>query len=231
MTSTLIEAPVGATKIAARAATSGGRLAMNAGEGLIHRVQPGYIPPEIVAQQAVLKRFEHRLSIVDLIDTGTSEGELTDRAYGTVDTLVEESLVDQRTAVELHPVLPEDALWNPALNERREKALQVLQLAFEEDNIMALPYSHPIMPSAHEDSPIDIEATWRAFAPELYGLSRQFRSDGEYEPAMLAITSPAYEQALFWGKAAITGESGNGTFLVLEKVGRLPKDNSLARVS
>lgn len=231
MANRMVEASVGAAKVAAWSATNSGKFIVNAGEEVVHRVQPGYLPPETVRQQAVLKKFEGRLGIAcDFIDEEISDGELEDRAYMLADEVVDHKLADQLSAVELRFALPDDALSNPVLGERRQKALDLLQLAFEEDhNVMAIPNSHPIIPSQHMRSRIDTATTWRAFAPELDGLSHQFRNDRVYDPAMVAITGYGYERTMFGsGDVKVLGSPKSGDLLALEHAGERPEDNALA---
>lgn len=236
------EVPVEATKAAVWAAASGGRMVRGVGENILHRVQPGYIPPEVVARQAVLKRFENRLAVVDLINEDTPEDELEVQAYTTADRLVDEGVIAQHTAVELRPVLPADTLEDPELNRKRARTVELLQLAFEEDhNVLAIPQPHPIMPSEHRDSPIDPQVAWGTLAYELDGLWRQLsdRDRRDDEPAMLGITGAAYERVMFGGHIAIRDERSqdlvplelvdepDGDLLVLEHVGERPEQNRL----
>jgi hypothetical protein len=201
------------------------------GEDILHRVQPGRIPPEIVAQQAILKRYEHRFGVVsDFIDDG-SDDELEVRAYMAADEMVEQGLVDEHGIVELRPVLPEDALRDPVLNARRTRAIELLQLAFEEDhNVQAVPGTHPIMPSRHFRARIDAGDTWDAITPELDGLTHQFRGDGAYgNPSMAALTGFGYERTMFGGGGiTISGSPRAGNLLALQAVGERPDDNVLA---
>jgi len=108
-----------------------GHLAREIGGNVIQRMWPGiYIPPKVVAQQAVLREFEGRLAVagnlIDPDDGLEDEDELEARASSTAQTLVEVGVVDPETAVELRPVLPEDALRDPVLNDRRQKVVQLL---------------------------------------------------------------------------------------------------------
>jgi len=228
------EAPKEAMNVAGWTAAAGGRLVLNAGAGLIHRVQPGYLPPEVVARQAILKRFERRLSVVSgIIDRDSSDDDLEVQAYMTADAMVDNGLVDEHGIVELRPVLPEDALRDPELSARRARAVELLQLAFEEDhNVMAVPSTHPIMPSRHTRSPIATADTWRAFAPELDGLAHQFRGDRDYSEgglAMAALTGFGYERTMFGsGGVKLTGSPRVGNLLALQTVGERPEDNVLA---
>jgi len=219
MPNALVEVP----RTALWAAESGGRFARTIGEGFIGRL-PGRVPPGVVAQQAIFKEFEHRFAVVDL-DDPQKDPEI--EAYMAVDALVEKSKVDQLTAVELRLALPEDLLKDGVLNKRRERAIELLQLALEEDNVMSIFNSEPIMPSKRETSPMDARAAWQAFAPELDGLAHQFDGDSEYDPAMLAITEPAYERAMFGGHAVIQGSPRGSNLLALDSVGRRPEENVL----
>ncbi|MFI5271396.1 MAG: hypothetical protein ACHQT9_05150, partial [Candidatus Saccharimonadales bacterium] len=167
-----------ATATAMRTAALGGRLAVRLGEGVVQqaqKAQPDYVPPEILEQQAVLRNFENRFGVVGhLLERDGTERQLRDRVASTAYAMVEGGLVDEHTAVEIRPVLPVDALRDPVLNARREAAVDLLKFTLAHDHdVTAIPNSHPIMPSEHEDSPTDKTRTWSVITAELDGFSHQ----------------------------------------------------------
>jgi len=228
------EVSLGATKAAGLLAQESGRLTLHAASGLMRRVQPNYVPPEIAARQAALKKFEGRFGVVDLIDGELSDEELEVRTHLMADALIEEGLADEETFVELRDILPEDVQTDPIVNERRKKVADWLQTALEEEHtVMAMVTNpHPITPSAtaRPESPLDVRETWAAIAPEvdllwhqMYGYRREGRG---FEPAMIAISQPRYERALFGGQVTLDGSQQDG-FLALDRVGRVPEENRL----
>jgi len=225
----IAEISAGATKGAFWAATDLGRQAGNAGRDFIQRATPGRLSPELVAQQAILRQFERRFGMVDLIDEEVSTDDMEIRAYLAADALAEQGMVDEDTFVQARLILPEEALKDPVMNRKRKIAMEVFQLALEEEyNIMAAD-SYPITPSESERSRMGRNDAWQALAPELDGLALQFLEDGNYEPAFVGITGRAYERTMFGGHSAvILGRPAGSHLLALDRVGERPQDNVLA---
>jgi hypothetical protein len=223
------------TKMAFR---SGGHFARDLGEKAIQRMWPGvYIPPKVRIQQGILRRFEGKLAMAgDLIDPngGLEDDELEARASSTARALVDIGLVsDSTVALELRPVLPKDAVDDPVLNDRRKKAVRLLEHTFAHDyDITSIPFPSPITPSEHRDSPIDIAAAWGAISADLSDLSRQLRV-GRANPrvAMLAITGTPYSNAFFEAQPGRSEYLDHYGLVVLQRVGTLPEDNMLVPVS
>lgn len=205
------------------------------GESAVRRIWPGlYIPPKIMAQQAVLREFEGRLAMAgDLMDPNDSlrdEDELEARASSTAQALVEVGVADPETTVELRPVLPGDALRDSALNTRREKVVRFLRHALAHDHdITAIPNTHPIIPSEHKASTVDPAAAWGAISAELDLFSHQLGMDRTVQrrPAMLAITGTPYSQAILETQAGRSQHLEHYGLVVLQRVGTLPEDNIL----
>lgn len=224
----LKEVSVGATKGAFWAARDLGRQAGNAGKDLIQRAAPGLVPPELVAQQSIWKQFEHRVGFVDLLDEDLSAGEMEDHAYIGVDAMVEQGVVHQGTAVRLRLVLPGESVGDPSMDKRNEYALDRVELALEEENIMAFTEPLPITPSRRERVRPDRYAAWRAMTPELAGYWLQFDGDENFEPAVLGLTGRTYERTLFGGHTAVRGHPIGSNALVLDRAGERPQGNVLA---
>lgn len=167
--------------------------------------------------------------MIDLIDPDVSTDDMEIRAYLAADALAEQGMVDEGTFVQARPILPEEALGDPVLNKKRQRAMEIFQLALEEEyNVMAAD-SYPITPSASERSRLGRNAAWQAIAPELDGLALQFLEDDNYEPAFVGITGRAYERTMFGGHAAvILGRPTGSHLLALDSVGARPQDNVLA---
>ncbi|HXE10276.1 MAG TPA: hypothetical protein VN554_02510 [Verrucomicrobiae bacterium] len=228
--STSLELSGEATKAAAHGA---GRLAREVSGGVVQRMWPGvYISPAVRRQQDYLRRFEGRLAVSgDLMDTDggpKDDGELEARAASTVQTLVDVGVVDPDTAIELRPVLPEDAVEDPAVNSRRDRVLELLGNTLAADyDVTSVPFSEPITPSAHRDSPIDVTATWGAITSELRNLSNQLHDGIHRSPAMLALTGTPYSQAIHEAWAGESRHVDHYGVVVLQRVGTLPEDNLL----
>ncbi|MFI5270538.1 MAG: hypothetical protein ACHQT9_00650, partial [Candidatus Saccharimonadales bacterium] len=92
--------------------------------------------------------------------------------------------------------------------------------------VTAIPNSHPIMPSEHEDSPTDKTRTWSVITAELDGFSHQIDETFEDRLAVLAITGPAYVRRVFGGQTAGHDLSAD-RLLILKHVGLAPQDNWL----
>lgn len=225
----IAEVSVGATKGALWVATDLGRQAGNAGIDFLQRATPGRLPPELVAQQAILKQFERRFGMINLIDEGISDDDMEIRAYLAADALAEQGMVDEDTFVQARPILPRESVGDPVMDKKRERAMHIFQLALEEEyNVMAED-SYPIVPSERERSRIGRNVAWQALAPELDGLAHQFLEDGNYEPVFVGITGRAYERTMFGGHAAvIMGRPRGSNLLALDSVGDRPQDNVLA---
>jgi hypothetical protein len=225
----IAEVSVGATKGALWAATDLGRQAGNAGIDFIQRATPGVLSPELVAQQAILKRFERRFAMVDLLDEHVSDDDMEIQALLAADALAEQGMVDEDTFVQARPILPGESVGDPVMDKKRKRAMHIFQLALEEEyNIMAAD-SYPIIPSERARSRLGRNAAWQAIAPELDGLALQFLEDGNYEPAFVGITGRAYERTMFGGHAAvILGSPRGSNLLALDSVGDRPQDNVLA---
>lgn len=219
------------TKMAFR---SSGNFARDLGGKAIQRIWPGiYIPPKVRIQQGILRKFEGKLAMAgDLIDPdgGLEDDELEARASSTARALVEVGVVSESTvALELRPVLPKDAISDPVLNNRRERAVQLLEHTFAQDyDISSVSFPYPITPSEHKDSPIDIAATWGAISADLSDLSRQLRV-GRARPrvAMLAITGTPYSNAFLETQPGRSQFIDHYGLVVLQRVGTLPEDNML----
>jgi hypothetical protein len=236
----IISTPVELTGEATKAAVKGtGHLARRAGEEVVRRIHPGYVPPEILAQQAVLRRFEGRLGVVgnliepdDSFEDGDEDNELEARTLSTAQALVDVGVVDEDSAVELRPVLPEDAILDPVANDRRRKVVRLLGHALaEEHGVTPVPFPDPIMPSERRDSPINLTATWGAISEVLSLLSNQLEDSQRRRPAMVAITGTPYSQAIREAQAGKSQRIDHYGLLVLQRVGTLPEDNLLVEAS
>lgn len=233
MIGTSVELTGEVTKAATKLAINGsGHLARRMGGNVVQRLHPGYISPEVLAQQAILKRFEGRLGVVgNLIDPDDSledDDELEARASSTAQTLVEAGVADPDTTVELRPILPQDAITNPVLNDRRHKVVGFLRRVLAQDHdITSIPMPDPIMPSARQDSPVNVAATWGAISTELGLLTNQLNDRPQRRPAMLALTGTPYSRATLESQTGERQHLERYGLLVLRRVGTLPEDNLL----
>jgi hypothetical protein len=215
------------------AVRGGEEFARRVGGDIMERLHPGYIPPEVLAQQRMLKKFEGRLGVVgNLIDPDEDlkdDDELEARASSTAQALVDVGVADQGTAIELRPLVPEEATVDPLLNSRRQKAVMFLRhtLAHDHDITSIATPNPPIMPSKRRDSPIDIAATWGAITSELSLLTEQVRDRFNRRPAMLAIAGTPYSQAVLEAQPGQRERVDHYGLLVLQRVGTLPEDNLL----
>lgn len=234
----IAEAPVEVTKATVRTVAFGGRLALRLGWGIIQKI--GLKPEEsastnILKQQALLRQFNGKVGVANIIERGASLRQLEQRVSSTAHAMLDEGLVDKHTTIELRPVLPEDTLRDPELNAQREMAVKLLQEVLESnfDVAAVIPSSHPIMPAEHEDSTVSSSVAWGAITTELDGLIHQINPPGEANEvesrlAMLAISGAPYTEQYF-GKQVIASEdeADQTELLVLRRVGRLPQDNLL----
>jgi hypothetical protein len=233
MANNIIGTPVEITTATLKTAVHGGLSVIRYGGNLAQRALPGYIPPEILETQAILKQFEHSFGVAgDLLDKESPEDELTDRVSQTAKAMLDRGLVNEDTAVELRPVLPEDSLWDPVLNNRRKMVVGMLRdTLFNTYGVEAIYNTHPILPSEDSDEPVDEADIWGAIAFELDGLLHQIGYDHpQSRLAMLAITGPDFMER-FFGEQIVSGSHGPVTdkFLVLEHVGAVPQENLLGR--
>jgi hypothetical protein len=233
MASNVLETPAGVTKTAIRTAARGGRLVFRRGEPT---PPPDSASTEVRKQQAVLRLFEDRFWIAShLLRLDSSERRLKKQVASTADAMVGGGLVDEHTAVELRPVLPTDALRNPAMNARRETVLGLLNERFaHEYDVTAIPNTHPITPTEHEDSSPSVSATWGAISAELDGFTHQLGLGESGVPqnrlAMLAITGPQYVGRFFGGQI-LGHRDTQRELLVLTHVGVVPQENRLLGIS
>ena len=188
-----------------------------------------HIDPEVLAQQAILRQFTNRFGIAgNLLDPKVPLNQIEARASWAAYTMVDEGIVEEGSLVELRPLLPEDALRNHQLNQRREVVIGKLRqiLALEYD-ISAIPNNHPIMPTEREDSPADITKTWRIITSELDGFSHQMDNNVR-QLAMLAVSESDYVKKVFSGQPILESDSiDQGEILVLRHVGWQPNENVL----
>ena len=218
----------------------GGRLALMLGEEVAHQVQqaqPDYISPEVLEQQATLRHFEDKFGLIGNLLVREGSGRvLKDRVARSAHALLEEGLVDEHTAIELRPVLPADALRDPVMNSRREEVLDMMRFRLSSEyDVTAIPNTFPIMPTEHEDSPVDRSATWGAIAEELGGFTRQLLHEDDVSPqshlAMLAITGPSYVDRYFGSQIAGHNSTSSHGLMVLKHVGLTSRDNWLVDVN
>ncbi len=229
MANNILQPTAEVTKTAIRAAARCGRFVFPFGE---HSSQSSKIPTEIEEQQAVLRRFEDRFIIASsLLKLDDSEHRLKERVASTAEVMVSEGLVDEHTAIELRPVLPTDAMRDPAMNARRESVLGLLNQRFAcEYDVTAIPNTHPIMPTEYDDlSPCEA-ATWAAVSAELDGFTHQLGETRQNRLAMLAITGPQYVER-FFGRQILGHGNSQKELLVLKHVGASPQENLLVGIS
>ena len=233
--STGAEATGELTQVSMEAAAYSGRLAVRLGGCMARRIRPGYVPPDVLARQATLRRFEGRLGIagnlMDL-DPDSLDSELEANVSSTASDMVDGGLVDEDTTVELRTLLPADVLRSPTLSIRREKVVRMLgHTLVREHGVEAILNTHPIILSEHEGSQVDIDATWSAVTSELDGflhqMNRMRRGPGQHL-AMMAITGYPYTQAIFENRVHVSrGQLEEDGLLVLDHVGKVPEDNRL----
>jgi hypothetical protein len=227
----IITTPIEVTRAVANMAADGGRSILHGlGEDLVRRTQPDYVPPEVQERQAVLKRFEDRFAVVgNLMERDLTAQEMETRMSWIAYELVDEGVADEDTCIELRPLLPEDTFYDTELNARREMVVTSLSVILKRDyGVQSIYNSHPITPSDHEDSPIDVTAAWGSIATEMEGLSHQVGQGPEKKVAMLAITNRAYEEKVFG--LYIVGNNARATrdeLAILRHVGSTPEENLL----
>lgn len=215
------------------AVKEGEQFAERIGGNILQRLHPGYIPPEVLAQQRFLRQFEGRLGVVgNLIDSDDAgledDDELEARATSTAQALVEVGVADEHTAVELRPILPEEATADPVTSSRRQRAVMLLRDRLAKDyDITSVATPYPITPSRRRDAPVDITATWGAISEELSLLTEQLDDRLHRRPAMLAITGAPYSQAIREERPGQSERVDHYGLLVLQRVGTLPEDNLL----
>lgn len=230
MANNILKAPAVATKETIRIASRGGRFVRRYSENLIEQAQPDYIPPEILAQQAILTQFKNRFGVTGkLMDHETASDDLEALTSWTAYSMVDEGLADENTLVELRPLLPEDSLRDPILNIRRETTLDLLCRHLSGDyGVKAVLNSHPIMPTNNSDSPVSTADTWGAITHELDGMVHQYKEGSQQKLAMLAISESAYADKIFQSQTLEEDQSIAQTgLLILRRIGRHPKDNLL----
>lgn len=219
------------------AVRGGEQFAQRVGGNILQRLHPGYIPPEVLAQQRLLKQFEGRLGVVGNLIDPDDEGlkdddELEARATSTAQALVEVGVADENTAVELRPILPEEATADPITSDRRQKAVMMLRDTLASDyDITSVATPYPITPSKRRDTPVDITATWGAISEELSLLTEQLGDGSHRQPAMLAITGAPYSRAILEERPGQSERVDHYGLLVLQRVGTLPEDNLLVPVA
>ena len=218
--------------------------AAGVGERVVHKLQPNYVPPEVEAGQEVLSRFNGLFGLFNaldpnLVDQESSDERLESSVSWIAKTIVEEGFVDEHTAVELRSILPQESIWDKRLTRWREAFIPLLWRKLLEDQSVfaAIPNSLPITPSLHKDSPINPTMAWRPIASALDSFTHQMevdsrlRKDPKRRLAVLAITDTDYEKKLFGPQLVTGGRSlDQPELVVLERVGRQPKENALVRV-
>lgn len=226
----ILRVPTETARLATGLVGYGGKVALRAGEQAINRFRPGYVPRNVMETQRVIKDFEDNFGVAGhLLERGLDHTELDERVQKTADTMVKTGFVDERTAVEVRPFLPANALQDPEIVAQCETVTAKLRdtLARKHDiSVISMP--HPIIPSMHDSTPVDAATTWAAFAWEFAGLQHQL--DGTH--ARLAVFGFSNRDSLgkFFGGRIANQVPGHNLY-VLRHVGSLPEHNLLVGTS
>jgi hypothetical protein len=201
------------------------RFAHEMGDRLPH---PNGIASEDVALQGVLKEFENRFAIADILEETDSNDEGM-QAEETARSMSEAGLADEETTLELRLILPEKPLRNPDfIVNMVDKMNAVNEILAKEHGVDAVSNTHPIMPTYEPGEKIDRRSVWQSIGDELDGFSHQMKVDSTSRKiAVLAITESSYARHLLGEQILMDEDASGGSLMVLRHVGKTPNENLL----
>lgn len=206
MANNILSAPVEVTRMTFNAATDSGRLALGLGRNLVQRAAPGYVPPDVLAQQQTLRLFKHQAGIVgNLINPEIPKRKLKSDVSSVAEVAVDKGLAGEDTTIEVRPVLPWDAYYDPDVSKRSREVTQLLGQELKDNGVRrVIANDHPIMPfmPLERREAVDTTPTWpAAFATELDGLSLRAHKEPANRLAMLAFSGVPHSIRIFGGHA------------------------------
>jgi hypothetical protein len=238
MANKILGAPVEVTRMTFNAATDSSRFALGIGRNLVQRAAPGYIPPDILAQQQMLRLFKHRAFVAgNLIDPEISKRKLKSNVSSVVEATVDKGLAGKDTTIEVRPVLPWDAYFDPDVSERSREVTELLEQGLKDNGVeRVIANAHPIMPSMplERREVVSTIPTWpAALAAELDGLSLQAHQEPIDRLAMLAFSGVPHSIRMFGGQSVKDDRLDHlvhNRLLALGHVGTWPEETLLIPV-
>jgi hypothetical protein len=194
---------------------------------------PGGVSRQRVARNAILRRFQSRLSLVPMPMDGAfndlDRKHMTDAAH----RIARSDAVNDQALVEVRPFVPAEALRG-GLGKNALTAVEVVKETLRGDGMSAIPNSHPIMPvEVHDGEPVDEEEIWDTIGNELDSFEHQARAErGIRNAAMVGVIDPRFAQHIF--APQLVAEGGfmeESQPMVLARVGEEPSEHVFAPVA